>query len=177
MCGGTHSSPSRMSANAGLSPRVRGNQRLHIPPQPINRSIPACAGEPRSTRSAKAHRWVYPRVCGGTPPDEPPAGGFGGLSPRVRGNQQPLPGYDGVPGSIPACAGEPLATPFGCRWRRVYPRVCGGTNNLRFAGNRRDGLSPRVRGNLGSPDLHPSRCGSIPACAGEPHGLLIAYCH
>ena len=35
----------------------------------------------------------------------------------------------------------------------------------------RGGLSPRVRGNLRHNDVHPSRVGSIPACAGEPQAL------
>ena len=50
----------------------------------------------------------------------------------------------------------------------VYPRVCGGTGNALMIRTLRQGLSPRVRGNLA--DRVPRRVppGSIPACAGEP---------
>ena len=86
----------------------------------VVRSIPACAGEPAGLRAPTCHR-VYPRVCGGTAVPVQPAdkvyprvcggtpfsilsSGQWGLSPRVRGNQQPPPRRNG---SIPACAGEP----------------------------------------------------------------------
>ncbi len=54
------------------------------------------------------------------------------------------------------------------RWRRVYPRVCGGTNALLFGTWTDEGLSPRVRGNPVVPGLAAGPVGSIPACAGEP---------
>ena len=73
-----------------------------------------------------------------------------GLSPRVRGNLCKKLRDLWPEGSIPAGAGEP-----DCRihiylavW--VYPRGCGGTNSRRRNGNSCRGLSPRVRGNLGS---------------------------
>ena len=91
----------------GLSPRVRGN----LLPGGENRqkvgSIPACAGEPQVVYSCWAGREVYPRVCGGTASVSPAAVLVGGLSPRVRGNQERLVQADGSIGSIPACAGEP----------------------------------------------------------------------
>ena len=52
-------------------------------------------------------------------------------------------------GSIPARAGEPREAQ---RWAlnfRVYPRACGGTSINHAIGYEKDGLSPRVRGNLG----------------------------
>ena len=91
-----------------------------------------------------------------------------GLSPRVRGNRSPSSVGMTIPGSIPACAGEPSAMLLRRLNTRVYPRVCGGTNLIPIARRAISGLSPRVRGN-------PLRCqfsflhtGSIPACAGEP---------
>ena len=91
-------------------------------------------------------------------------------------------------GSIPACAGEPCANGLTRPTPGVYPRVCGGTRDLRRSGAVRRvyprvcggtpsspsttpagrGLSPRVRGN---PSFDPPVAhfdGSIPACAGEP---------
>ena len=84
-----------------------------------------------------------------------------GLSPRVRGNQiQPrLPAQ--MPGSIPACAGEPRCTIPSIVRRRVYPRVCGSIPACA-------GEPPRVRGNLHHRIECRPQAGSIPACAGEP---------
>ena len=88
VCGGTPWGDLEDEGVAGLSPRVRGNPRRFVIPMAGSRSIPACAGEPASSRIAVVHDEVYPRVCGGTRykigmplRDE-------GLSPRVRGNRR-----------------------------------------------------------------------------------------
>ena len=96
------------------------------------------------------------------------AGSARGLSPRVRGNRGGR-GSDGeYRGSIPACAGEPNSVSAFMKARRVYPRVCGGTDVQCAVGALPDGLSPRVRGNRRSVQRGRCRLGSIPACAGEP---------
>ena len=46
VCGGTRSTGNAAGCPEGLSPRVRGNRRHHLPPGNLPRSIPACAGEP-----------------------------------------------------------------------------------------------------------------------------------
>ena len=46
VCGGTTAAPPTLSANAGRSPRVRGNHMHRANPHPRRGSIPACAGEP-----------------------------------------------------------------------------------------------------------------------------------
>ena len=52
----------------------------------LDRSIPACAGEPGHSK-CRVHPYpVYPRVCGGTPFGMPSFHMVSGLSPRVRGN-------------------------------------------------------------------------------------------
>ena len=71
-------------------------------------------------------------------------------------------------GSIPACAGEPIKVALDAMAKRVYPRVCGGTNSSVAAGALEPGLSPRVRGNLWLANSAAFQRGSIPACAGEP---------
>ena len=98
--------------------------------------------------------------------------GESGLSPRVRGNRL-RDGHDGrFQGSIPAGAGEPgLGLPPG-RWRRVYPRGCGGTGLTPNTTYEARGLSPRVRGNLEEFRRVNGGDGSIPAGAGEP--VLLA---
>ena len=132
------------------------------------RSIPACAGEPGSTGEGPETRTVYPRVCGGTRAVLAAHGVGEGLSPRVRGNPATQRMRPAAPGSIPACAGEPVAGRVSAAIRRVYPRVCGGTRYPAHRRRRAAGLSPRVRGNPGPAIRFGQRVGSIPACAGEP---------
>ena len=149
VCGGTGRPLPQDVPHPGLSPRVRGNRPRSLPCPAAPRSIPACAGEPRSTACLAFLGRVYPRVCGGTGRPLPQDVPHPGLSPRVRGN----PG-DGYPRagctasrSIPACAGEPLSLPHTLHPERVYPRVCGGTFALDKGPIAGAGLSPRVRGN------------------------------
>ena len=66
VCGGTRRLLLGPPPSAGLSPRVRGNPPASVEGLLPAGSIPACAGEPRSSRPAPGSRWVYPRVCGGT---------------------------------------------------------------------------------------------------------------
>ena len=70
--------------------------------------------------------------------------------------------------SIPACTGEPQQAQIGSRVGRVYPRVYGGTEDIRPLEISDEGLSPRVRGNLLNKLLISNVVGSIPACTGEP---------
>ena len=107
-------------------------------------------------------------MCGGTPYYENGDAEVEGLSPRVRGNPFVIEGLLTPGWSIPACAGEPAPLPILRKADRVYPRVCGGTNEARWARQRREGLSPRVRGNPAAAGPAVRGAGSIPACAGEP---------
>ncbi len=152
----------------GLSPRVRGNPGLQLLLVVGLGSIPACAGEPTRPAGRSCRPTVYPRVCGGTPPSAFSIVMVSGLSPRVRGNRARQTVWDLRQRSIPACAGEPLAIMCYTGKGRVYPRVCGGTLALTENVHRRQGLSPRVRGNLVMDFLLPLCKRSIPACAGEP---------
>ncbi len=155
----------------GLSPRVRGNHpRVHVDKERV-RSIPACAGEPLASAQIMISLRVYPRVCGGTRLYRGRLVEREGLSPRVRGNPPLSPLSPLGPGSIPACAGEPL-------WKRehprswgVYPRVCGGTSAYPPSRSCTPGLSPRVRGNRYVHNTPRQSFRSIPACAGEPLAL------
>ena len=73
--------------------------------------------------------------------------------------------------SIPACAGEPKFRFIANVPPAVYPRVCGGTRCAFALLVALPGLSPRVRGNQFNVRTHYAKCGSIPACAGEPPRL------
>ena len=168
VCGGTPSRWGAPAAVVGLSPRVRGNP--HPPPggPPRRGSIPACAGEPGARQNRGRKNQVYPRVCGGTYMSTQSESLLAGLSPRVRGNPHDGRYSPPVPGSIPACAGEPHSIPRRAMAHRVYPRVCGGTGIDAAHRLCDEGLSPRVRGNHQRVIRLHHRHRSIPACAGEP---------
>ena len=70
-------------------------------------SIPACAGEPALSTLILLSHGVYPRVCGGALLQLCLVKWLVGLSPRVRGSLTIRRDAQTVPGSIPACAGEP----------------------------------------------------------------------
>ena len=170
VCGGTASAAATGLQRRGLSPRVRGNRPFHQVNRNAGRSIPACAGEPHPMASILRMLWVYPRVCGGTRNAAESELESRGLSPRVRGNLRPKSGPIRPTRSIPACAGEPRRAAGTQSKSWVYPRVCGGTGGAAARYGRRQGLSPRVRGNL-TLSAPPAASGrSIPACAGEPAG-------
>ena len=148
VCGGTSIRAPRTSRSAGLSPRVRGNRGRGAGSRREHGSIPACAGEPSGWWRALTISTVYPRVCGGTDIQRAKSRHRAGLSPRVRGNRAPCGSSRTRTRSIPACAGEPIPAAIRCRTRRVYPRVCGGTEPVLDDDAWVGGLSPRVRGNL-----------------------------
>ena len=170
VCGGTLNDACPQSIRTGLSPRVRGNRSAARPAVPRPGSIPACAGEPAAPTCSTAPSTVYPRVCGGTLDVAFVAASGWGLSPRVRGNRAALDRGRLRDGSIPACAGEPGGGASRVARATVYPRVCGGTLDLKAYDPPGHGLSPRVRGNHSTDLLSPASQRSIPACAGEPVG-------
>ena len=86
VCGGTTYDATGVTPTDGLSPRVRGNRSGRYDVTEYARSIPACAGEPRSHFQNQAVPRVYPRVCGGTTTPAALRVKRRGLSPRVRGN-------------------------------------------------------------------------------------------
>ena len=107
VCGGTDGEPVAVIGHWGLSPRVRGNRFADGATADGQRSIPACAGEPRVSVLGRRYSRVYPRVCGGTKMMFDSTIAVYGLSPRVRGNRsEPRPPV-ARSRSIPACAGEP----------------------------------------------------------------------
>ena len=127
VCGGTPTRSVACRQVTGLSPRVRGNRRGGGDDDAVQRSIPACAGEPGARTDSRPSGPVYPRVCGGTRRPASLARFRAGLSPRVRGNHPRQALVQRGLGSIPACAGEPFLVGYARIRLEVYPRVCGGT--------------------------------------------------
>ena len=125
---GKHDAPPAFPVRfRGLSPRVRGKHSVIAVGIAGEGSIPACAGEASSLVWRVSLKTVYPRVCGGslmTPRRSRP---IQGLSPRVRGKRGGLMSVPYSRRSIPACAGEAVASSQGLIQEKVYPRVCGGS--------------------------------------------------
>ena len=153
-CGGTPLEQVSMSRVSGLSPRVRGKPADFISAGPLTR--------------------VYPRACGGTSFRSSTNSRGPGLSPRVRGNQLISKNDGQWDGSIPARAGEPESRECDEAVDSVYPRACGGTLGGGLGVKRVVGLSPRVRGNHSGLVTTAHNPRSIPARAGEPHGVAFA---
>ena len=172
VCGGSWGRLQGMTADWGLSPRVRGKPGRPAGPPPLPRSIPACAGEASRSAIRTARCPVCPRVCGGSYLRGIPAYSREGLSPRVRGKRWWMRASASLAGSIPACAGEAPNSSTRAAYAWVYPRVCGGSPLPRQAGEHRRGLSPRVRGKPVQGRGLRGRRRSIPACAGEAGGDL-----
>ena len=181
-CAGEPSIPGSAGLMVAVYPRVCGGTRHgQRDLLPGRGSIPACAGEPKAWPGSCRVVTVYPRVCGGTAHWPLGISTLKGLSPRVRGNPSARADRRRRAGSIPACAGEPLA---GCQQDgryEVYPRVCGGTVGDVVDDAVVAGLSPRVRGNRRAQQHGQAHRRSIPACAGEPssraarHGTSGVY--
>ncbi len=70
-------------------------------------SIPAHAGEPKTSEATTKPTSVYPRTCGGTIRSAVRIMTCQGLSPHMRGNLSGLPRPNNRGWSIPAHAGEP----------------------------------------------------------------------
>jgi len=168
VCGATLDREDSQRERQGLSPRVRG-YRLHPIQQPLHiGSIPACAGLPEAREFVDADVEVYPRVCGATTSKSRPRVPKWGLSPRVRGYRTEYACTECGTGSIPACAGLPVASCIGGQACEVYPRVCGATDAVTGSERGEQGLSPRVRGYLAGKMKLNVGGRSIPACAGLP---------
>ena len=165
--GGNRRILTSLSPRAGLSPRGRGK---HAPPRVRARapgSIPAWAGETRSSSASALSRSVYPRVGGGNLFYAGAPFGYGGLSPRGRGKRGRTNRKDNRYGSIPAWAGETIALLSPAAYSAVYPRVGGGNSAVSDMYAGRGGLSPRGRGKPSPPRPANTLSRSIPAWAGE----------
>ena len=167
-CGATPSDFWRVSADLGLSPRMRGYRALRPAARRLRGSIPADAGLPSAVTAPTKEPGVYPRGCGATGLGASISRPSVGLSPRMRG-------YLFIPSrslclarSIPADAGLPSCPPVDPPSGRVYPRGCGATEVIQASLQAVVGLSPRMRGYR--PEVKPRRIveGSIPADAGLP---------
>ena len=127
MHGGTMTALSCHLSAMGLSPHARGN--LHHSAQRVARHgpIPACTGEPNFGCRHVGPDGAYPRMHGGTGSRIFCGNGDAGLSPHARGNLNRPGSTLNAGGPIPACTGEPNASPTIVYSLGAYPRMHGGT--------------------------------------------------
>ncbi len=151
----------------GLSPRTRGKRSLGRCSTPRSRPIPADAGETRTSGFCSLIDRAYPRGRGGNSGSYQLALGRRGLSPRTRGKLPRQWCGSGLPGPIPADAGETQRLRSACATRRAYPRGRGGNALRSSMWITLRGLSPRTRGKLRHAAWLRRSAGPIPADAGE----------
>ena len=70
------------------------------------RIIPACAGSTAAEREGGDARWDHPRMRGEHKLAVIVPFSDQGSSPHARGARRCVPGWDGMEGIIPACAGS-----------------------------------------------------------------------
>ena len=172
MRGGTLRFDPSTAPALGLSPHARGNR--HHRQRSIDRSgpIPACAGEPPRFSSRATSSRAYPRMRGGTVKRVLMDNQGAGLSPHARGNRVGALRCTHGFGPIPACAGEPYFQMERCSCDWAYPRMRGGTQRALLMALNGEGLSPHARGNRDRLVRGEHSHGPIPACAGEPEGIV-----
>ena len=156
-----------LDPEVGAYPRLRGSDFL-VTVGPI----PACAGEPIQAYFFGLLIGAYPRLRGGTAVTAAMPVYAWGLSPLARGNLGFVQIQTAGQGPIPACAGEPHTKGHLYQLRRAYPRLRGGTRRYSGTDVTYCGLSPLARGNHGCTTHSGVGGGPIPACAGEPQGLI-----
>ena len=154
--------------SSGLSPLARGNRLRDLVFLIFCGPIPARTGQPAGRACARHSFRAYPRSHGATcaPPLLLPA--VQGLSPLARGNHDRGLNARQDSGPIPARTGQPQALLGSGLFFRAYPRSHGATLAGRALRNRRRGLSPLARGNLGLAGKPRHKLGPIPARTGQP---------
>ena len=154
-------------ATHGSSPRMRGTLHVSLSVDPVDRFIPAYAGNTRPSRRRGRATSVHPRVCGEHSASAASAAHDRGSSPRMRGTpirRNSMPRHRRF---IPAYAGNTEVLLFQFSHCPVHPRVCGEHNApdaLRFAYS---GSSPRMRGTHRSRQEFIHQARFIPAYAGN----------
>ena len=154
----------------GSSPRVRGRLTDTLHRRAGQGLIPACAGQTVERRVADGHAGAHPRVCGADGLNHWEPGTLAGSSPRVRGRPQLRAGHRGLPGLIPACAGQTSYTMLNLEADGAHPRVCGADTKYNVTIKTFPGSSPRVRGRQYALAVRDRLRGLIPACAGQTDG-------
>ena len=167
VCGEHRVLVGRTGAQRGSSPRVRGTFQAFRVADPLQRLIPACAGNIGGKSTAACAFTAHPRVCGEHAPRLQATIHKNGSSPRVRGT---LAVGSHRPISlrlIPACAGNIVNSLSAASQSPAHPRVCGEHGGDLGDMHLGHGSSPRVRGTYNEGWARLLRSRLIPACAGN----------
>ena len=128
VCGEHHARMPLPAKRGGSSPRMRGTLRRDPARQPVDRFIPAYAGNTWCATTIWTRWAVHPRVCGEHVDRFLRGIRSRGSSPRMRGTR-PACGIDQLRlRFIPAYAGNTSAAASIARHSAVHPRVCGEHN-------------------------------------------------
>ena len=132
--------------HGGSSPRARGTDLRHGLHQPLERFIPACAGNGSYPLPGFGRSSVHPRVRGERASHPAAREDAGGSSPRARGTVSR--GLDRVLDDrfIPACAGNGKSFHLQLPKNAVHPRVRGERRLTQHIHPGIGGSSPRARG-------------------------------
>ena len=158
---------SRILAMVGLSPHAQGTPQCIPCVIPLERLIPACAGNTIALLLLGSRCSAYPRMRGEQNGIAAAVGYDYGLSPHARGTLRRAPTWGLFDRLIPACAGNTVSHRASFRCPAAYPRMRGEhslCSLLRWASI---GLSPHARGTLCSPKSFLFDDRLIPACAGN----------
>ena len=110
VCGERTATPMRNDGRGGSSPRVRGTSVCPRCGMPLQRFIPACAGNVSMWQMSTMSLPVHPRVCGERPVRDTTPTLSDGSSPRVRGTLAGKIRWKTQRRFIPACAGNVTAS-------------------------------------------------------------------
>ena len=166
-CGEHLHLPADQVHTAGSSPRLRGTL---CPASSAGCSagiIPALAGNTDVHVHIAVTSWDHPRACGEHLSLVEQTTPYPGSSPRLRGTLDADAEAGGVPGIIPALAGNTTYYTFFAYATKDHPRACGEHGEELRPDDLCMGSSPRLRGTLGVIDAHLSFLGIIPALAGN----------
>ncbi len=152
----------------GPSPLTRGSPSQAHAGDRGERSIPAHAGQPRSSPRCGSPPTVHPRSRGAAARGATQMQLIIGPSPLTRGSQvRKQPQVDAFR-SIPAHAGQPVQGGDQGARHPVHPRSRGAAPPRGVGGRFRVGPSPLTRGSQGRVMRQCAPIGSIPAHAGQP---------
>ncbi len=168
-CGEQISARRRRMMIRGSSPRVRGTARLLRTGIPLQRFIPAGAGNRPGMSWSRWRRPVHPRGCGEQLRPTHGMSNRAGSSPRVRGTEGPSECLPYPHRFIPAGAGNSQVVGAPPAEEPVHPRGCGEQNAVTRERLFTNGSSPRVRGTV-THRIRDNRARRfIPAGAGNSH--------
>ena len=156
-----------ISTGSGSSPRARGTHRIKTAKNGELRFIPAGAGNTPRPCWRRMPRAVHPRGRGEHRNMGCLRVASGGSSPRARGTPINIKTRKIRPRFIPAGAGNTVKKKRGVVDEAVHPRGRGEHLQRSDWVSRRRGSSPRARGTRRVTRSTLSRCGFIPAGAGN----------